>query len=74
MRPASFVASLLASTLLAAAIPAAHAEQVAAAAPAEETTLSVPPGRLSDAAVPTAYRLDLTIDPDKGTPRGHGPR
>ncbi|MET0589429.1 MAG: M1 family metallopeptidase [Novosphingobium sp.] len=68
MRPASFVASLLASTLLAAAtaIPVAHAEQAAAvAAPAATSAQSVPAGRLSEAVLPIAYRLDLTIDPDK---------
>jgi aminopeptidase N len=67
MRPASFVASLLASTLLAAAtaIPAAHAEQAAAPVAAQAPAQSVPAGRLSDAATPVAYRLDLTIDPDK---------
>jgi aminopeptidase N len=67
MRPASFVATLLATTLLAAAtaIPAAHAEQVAAPAPAKVAAATVPAGRLSDAVVPVAYRLDLTVDPDK---------
>ena len=66
MRP-SFVASLLASTLLAAtiAIPSAHAEQAAAAAPAQTAAPAVPAGRLPDTVAPVAYRLDLTVDPAK---------
>lgn len=46
--------------LLAAALPPilpVHAAEPAEAAP--------PPGKLSDAAVPAAYRLDLTVDPGK---------
>lgn len=67
MRPASFVASLLASTLLAAtaAIPSAHAERVVAAAPVPAASPAVPAGRLPDTAAPLAYRLDLTVDPAK---------
>lgn len=66
MRPASFAASLLASTLLAvtAVTPAAHAAPAATAAPAQAAS-AVPAGRLPDTAVPVAYRLDLTVDPAK---------
>ena len=60
---------LAAASLL--AIPAAHAQTVSAPAPAPApgpvasatSAAPVPRGRLSDAAIPQGYRLDLTIDP-----------
>lgn len=58
---------LAAVALTALSLPLA---QSAMAAP-NETTAAVPRGILSDAATPTAYRLDLTILPDQERFSGH---
>lgn len=67
MRPASFFAALLATTLLAAAAasPAVHARQAVPVAVAQTAAPAVPAGKLPRTAAPLAYRLDLTVDPDK---------
>ncbi len=58
---------LLAATALSLSAPSAQAQaQTEAAAP-----VPVPPGKLTDAARPTAYRLDLTVDPAQERFSGH---
>ncbi|MBC2670271.1 M1 family metallopeptidase [Novosphingobium piscinae] len=58
------------SLALAAPVPAQAASP--AAPPAEVLALApLPEGQLSDAARPTAYRLDLTVDPAKERFSGH---
>ena len=62
-KPAFLKTALLASTLLAAAGLAPVA--LAQSAP------PVPEGRLADAVIPSAYRLDLSVDPGKERFGGH---
>ncbi|MFM5925315.1 MAG: M1 family metallopeptidase [Novosphingobium sp.] len=62
---ASLVSLSLASTV-SAAEPAADA-----AAQAARALAPVPPGKLTDAVRPTAYRLDLMVNPDKERFSGH---
>ncbi len=74
-------AFLLATTLLASALPCAVLAAPPAPAPAPvpapaaiaaaETPPPVPRGRLADAVVPSAYRLDLTVDPAATRFSGH---
>ncbi|WP_100867640.1 M1 family metallopeptidase [Novosphingobium kunmingense] len=54
---------LVASSIIGLACGAPALAQAAPAPVAE--TVQVPRGQLSDAVRPTAYRLDLTVDPDK---------
>ncbi len=65
---------LLASTALLFAVPAmaqASAAMTTSTAPASASSSAVPLGRLSDAARPTGYRIDLTVDPAQPRFRGH---
>lgn len=66
---APFKTVLLASTLMTAAALAPCA--MAQGAPAAETAPAVPQGRLADAVIPSAYRLDLSVDPSKTRFGGH---
>ncbi|MBU6269160.1 MAG: M1 family metallopeptidase [Sphingomonadales bacterium] len=66
MRKPLLAASLLALTLSAPAMAQSAAPAAAPAAPA-----AVPAGKLGDAVTPSAYRLDLTVDPDKERFSGH---
>ncbi|MCB2061144.1 MAG: M1 family metallopeptidase [Novosphingobium sp.] len=54
---------IAAALVLCAANGSAQAQAPAAAPSVELETLAVPPGQLSDAVRPIAYRLDLTVDP-----------
>ncbi|HCF24207.1 MULTISPECIES: M1 family metallopeptidase [unclassified Novosphingobium] len=59
---------LLAASALTLALAAAAPATIAAADAETQAALAlapVPPGKLTDAARPTAYRIDLTIDPNK---------
>ncbi len=74
MRPHSLpfrqvATSLLAATLLLSASPAAFAAVTTPVASA--STEAIPQGKLSDAAKPVAYRLDLTVIPDQERFSGH---
>lgn len=67
-------AILLATTLslLATTAGAQTAAPAATAAPTIAADPAAPKGRLSDAAMPKAYRLDFTIQPSKPDFSGHG--
>ncbi|HVR90440.1 MAG TPA: M1 family metallopeptidase [Novosphingobium sp.] len=64
-------AALLATTILSLACAAPAFAQDSAASAAVVALAPVPEGRLSDTVAPAAYRLDLTIDPDKERFSGH---
>jgi aminopeptidase N len=69
---ASFLAAMAASLLSTTALAQAQtAAPTAATAPAIVPDASAPKGRLSDAAMPKAYRLDFTILPEADTFSGH---
>lgn len=61
---------LLAATALTLCAGPVHAQPAPAATAAAGAT-PVPPGKLTDAARPVAYRLDLTVDPAKDRFSGH---
>ncbi|OJW75228.1 MAG: hypothetical protein BGO57_09100 [Sphingomonadales bacterium 63-6] len=69
MRARLLAASFLVSALACAAQPALAQDKTEDVA-AVEALGPVPAGRLSDAVVPSAYRLDLTIDPSSETYSG----
>lgn len=69
MRARLLAASFLVSALACAAQPALAAEKSPEVA-AVEALGPVPAGRLSNAVVPSAYRLDLSIDPSQETYSG----
>ena len=68
-------AALLASSTLALGAPglalAAPADSAAAAIPAADAPPPAPMGKLADAVIPAAYRLDLTVDPAQPRFAGH---
>jgi aminopeptidase N len=66
-------AGLLASTLMTAAAlaPAAMAQAAAPAPAGVQGPGPVPQGKLPDAVIPSAYRLDLAVDPAKTRFGGH---
>ncbi|MBW8785392.1 MAG: M1 family metallopeptidase [Novosphingobium sp.] len=61
---------LIPAAVLAFGAPAA-AQTTAAPAAAVRSLAPVPEGKLSDAAIPRAYRLDLTVDPAQPRFSGH---
>jgi aminopeptidase N len=69
MRALFLAASTLSLALAAPALAEAPAPLPAAQDAAK--LAPVPPGRLTDAAKPLAYRLDLTVDPSKARFSGH---
>ena len=72
MRKALLVTSVLVSPLLAMALAMpALAQEAAATQPVAQVLPPVPEGKLGDAVAPVAYRLDLTVNPDKDRFSGH---
>ncbi len=76
LRATSFLTLALALAGPALAAPKPVAKPAPAAAPAPVAapapiSVALPAGQLTDAARPTAYRLDLTVDPDKTRFSGH---
>lgn len=62
---------LLAATMLAGALVSAAPALAADLATPPAAAGAIPEGKLSDAVVPAAYRLDLTVDPAKDGFTGH---
>lgn len=64
---------MLASSLLTAAAlaPSAMAQAAAPAPVATDAIAPVPQGKLPDAVIPSAYRLDLSVDPSRTRFGGH---